>query len=65
MTTNPDGPIIRPDDTPQPRFLRSSLRDPAFYAANEKQILEAARAGRIIDDITATKPRWGKDWGRL
>jgi hypothetical protein len=65
MTTETEGPVIRPDTDLKPRFMRSDLKDPAFYAANEKEILEAARAGRIIDDVTATKPKWGKDWGRL
>lgn len=35
----------------KPTFKRSQLRDAAFYAANEAAILEAARAGRIIDDV--------------
>lgn len=33
-------------------FKRSQLRDNAFYKANEKDILAAAAAGKIIDDIT-------------
>jgi len=65
MTTDTDGPIIRPDTDTKPRFMRSDLRDQAFYAANEKAILEAARAGRIIDDVTASKPKFGKDWGKV
>ena len=32
-------------------FKRSQLRDSAFYLANEKDILAAARAGKIVDDI--------------
>jgi hypothetical protein len=36
-------------DTPR-QFSRSQLRDPAFYAANEAEILKAAREGRITND---------------
>lgn len=31
-------------------FTRSQIRDPEFYAANEKEILKAAREGRITND---------------
>ncbi|MDP5226630.1 MULTISPECIES: hypothetical protein [Arthrobacter] len=36
-------------------FSRSQLRDPDFYAANAPAILDAARAGRIVDDILAAQ----------
>lgn len=65
MPNDKDGPIIRPDENPKPRFLRSSLADVAFYREHEAEILAAARDGRVIDDVTATKPKWGKDFGRV
>lgn len=34
------------------KFKRSQLRDPAFYAANRTEILEAQKAGLIEDDIS-------------
>lgn len=34
----------------KPMFKRSQLRDPAFYRANEKAIMDAIRANRIVDD---------------
>jgi len=37
-------------NTDKPTFKRSQLRDSAFYIANEKAILEAARDNRIVDD---------------
>jgi hypothetical protein len=61
--------IIRPDAEPEPKFLRSSLRDPAFYAQHEAEILAACRENRIIDDVTEArwgthdKPLWGKPFG--
>lgn len=36
------------------KFKRSQLRDPAFYKANEKAILEAHSKGLIEDDINGT-----------
>jgi hypothetical protein len=60
-----DGPIIRPDETPKPRFLRSSLADVTFYQANEKAILEAMKDGRVVDDVSATKPKWGREFGKV
>lgn len=36
-------------------FKRSQLRDSAFYAENETEILKALREGRIIDDVTPKK----------
>jgi len=35
----------------KPTFKRSQLRDSAFYQKNEAAILEAAREGRVVDDI--------------
>jgi len=40
-----------------PTFSRSQLRDSSFYKANEKDILRAAAAGKIIDDITPQQGR--------
>lgn len=37
--------------TEKPVFKRSQLRDSAFYLAHEREILEAARGNRIVDDI--------------
>jgi hypothetical protein len=34
----------------QPTFTRTQLRDPEFFAKNEKAILEAAREGRISEE---------------
>jgi hypothetical protein len=65
MTTPNEGPVIRPDTDLKPRFMRSDLRDPAFYAAHEADILAAAREGRIVDDVTATKPKWGREFGKV
>lgn len=36
------------------KFKRSQLRDPTFYAANRKEILEASKAGHIEDDLTGS-----------
>jgi hypothetical protein len=65
MTTPTDGPVIRPNPADKPRFMRSDLKDFAFYQANEQGILEAAREGRILDDVTPNKPRWGREFGRV
>jgi len=68
MTTGTDR-IIRPEPETKPKFLRSSLLDPAFYAQHEAAILAACREGRIVDDVTEArwgtreKPRWGKPFG--
>lgn len=35
-----------------PTFKRSQLRNSAFYKEHEKDILRAAAAGKIIDDVT-------------
>lgn len=35
-----------------PKFKRSQLRDPTFYAEHRKEILEAQKAGLIEDDIS-------------
>jgi hypothetical protein len=47
----PPAPRTNTSQGDKPTFKRSQLRDAAFYAANEKEILEAARDNRIIDDI--------------
>ena len=39
------------NNTDKPTFKRSQLRDSAFYLQHEKEILEAARDGRIVDDL--------------
>jgi len=65
MTTDNDGPVIRPAADSKPRFMRSDLKDPAFYAEHEAEILAAAREGRIVDDVTPNKPKWGKEFGRV
>ena len=49
-STKPPEVTIR-GNTQKPTFKRSQLRDSAFYLANEKAILEAARDGRIVDDL--------------
>lgn len=43
----------------RPIFNRSDLRDAAFYAEHRADILEAARDGRIVDDLPGwqTQPR--------
>jgi hypothetical protein len=61
MTDN----IIRPDSAPRPKFLRSDLANVEFYKANEKAILEAMADGRIVDDVSPNKPKWGKEFGRV
>ena len=54
------GTLVVPEDAPRPIFKRSSLRDPAFYAANAEAIDLAAREGRVIDDVTAARQAsWG------
>jgi len=35
----------------KPKFKRSQLQDERFYREHEKEIMQAARDGRIIDDI--------------
>jgi hypothetical protein len=66
-----DSEIIRPDSTPKPKFLRSDLVNVEFYKANEKAILEAAKDGRVVDDVsearhgTKEKPKWGKPFGQV
>jgi hypothetical protein len=55
-----DGPVIRPDaDDLKPKFMRSDLSNVAFYQANEKAILDAMKDGRIVDDVSPFKPKWG------
>jgi hypothetical protein len=71
MTTESDGPVIRPTKDSKPKFMRSDLRDTAFYVAHEAEILAAAREGRIVDDMsearhgTRENPRWGKPFGSV
>ena len=66
-----DSEIIRPDSAPRPKFLRSDLSNVEFYKANEKAILEAAKDGRIVDDVsearhgTKDKPKWGTPFGKV
>jgi hypothetical protein len=49
---SPKSPLFVPDFTVlKPSFKRSQLQDERFYRENEKQILEAVREGRIIDDM--------------
>jgi len=57
-------PEIRPDQTEKPTFRRSDLKDHAFYQAHEREIIEAVRDGRVVDDVTPTKQNVvGKPWG--
>jgi len=48
--SKPPAKVNTAPNTDKPTFKRSQLRDSAFYIANEKAILEAARDNRIVDD---------------
>jgi hypothetical protein len=52
--STPPPNIVRPGDVDlgPKHFLQSDLRNQAFFNANRKDILEAARHGRIVPDLT-------------
>ena len=42
-----------PMPPPRPRFTRSQIRDVRFFEANRDAIMEAARRGEILNDVSA------------